>query len=235
MRILICDDDELIRRQIHKFLRDYFKNAHLPCPEIVMYENGESLLKDAGDKDIVFLDVEMPGLKGIHVGKELQKSNPRIIIIIVSAFPEYLDDAMRFHVFRYLSKPLEKLRFFQNMKDALQRYNSTAGKVVIECRDKTNVTVSTADIIAVETSERRVIIHTLTSKYESSETISYWREKLQDKCFITTHKSYIVNMTHVIGFNHELIQLENKVTAYLTKRKYKEFKHAYLLYVESLR
>lgn len=235
MRILICDDDELVRRQIHKFLRDYFKNAHLSCPEIVMYENGELLLKDTGDKDIVFLDVEMPGLKGIHVGQELQESNPRIIIIMVSAFPEYLDDAMRFHVFRYLSKPLEKLRFFQNMKDALQKYNSTAGKVVIECRDKNNVTVSKADIIAVETAERKIIIHTVGQKYESTETMTYWREKLQDKCFITTHKSFIVNMMYVISFTPTLIQLENEVTAYLTKRKYKEFKHAYLLYVESLR
>ncbi|MBR3762018.1 MAG: response regulator transcription factor [Lachnospiraceae bacterium] len=235
MRILICDDDELVRRQIHKFLRDYFKNAHLSCPEIVMYENGELLLKDTGDKDIVFLDVEMPGLKGIHVGQELQESNPRIIIIMVSAFPEYLDDAMRFHVFRYLSKPLEKLRFFQNMKDALQKYNSTAGKVVIECRDKNNVTVSKADIIAVETAERKIIIHTVGQKYESTETMTYWREKLQDKCFITTHKSFIVNMMYVISFTPTLIQLENEVTAYLTKRKYKEFKRAYLLYVEGLR
>ena len=235
MRILICDDDELIRRQIHKFLHDYFKNAHLQCPEIVMYENGELLLKDTGEKDIVFLDVEMPGLKGIHVGKELQKSSPRIIIIIVSAFPEYLDDAMRFHVFRYLSKPLEKLRFFQNMKDALQQYNSTAGKVSIDLRDKTSVTVPTVDIIAVEYRERKVIIHTIGSKYESTETMTYWREMLQDKCFITTHKSFIVNMMHVTEFRPDLIQLENKVTAYLTKRKYKEFKNAYLLYVESLR
>ena len=235
MRILICDDDELIRRQIHKFLRDYFKNAHLLCPEIVMYENGELLLKDTGDKDIVFLDVEMPGLKGIHVGQELQESNPRVIIIMVSAFPEYLDDAMRFHVFRYLSKPLEKLRFFQNMKDALQQYNSTVGKIVIECRNKNNVTVSKADIIAVECFERKVIIHTAGQKYESTETMTYWREKLQDKCFITTHKSFIVNMMYVISFTPTLIQLENEVTAYLTKRKYKEFKHAYLLYMESLR
>lgn len=60
MRIVICDDDELIRLQINKYLRDFFTKSHLKCPEIAMFEDGEALLKDTTEKDIVFLDVEMP-------------------------------------------------------------------------------------------------------------------------------------------------------------------------------
>ena len=52
----------------------------------------------------------MPGMNGIYVGNELKKSNPAVIIFIVTSYSEYLDEARRSHVSRYLSKPLEQQR-----------------------------------------------------------------------------------------------------------------------------
>ena len=73
MRILICDDDLLIVEKLQKYLKSYFSHLHLSCPEIVCFSDGESLLADPGDKDILFLNIEMPGLDGIYVGNELKK------------------------------------------------------------------------------------------------------------------------------------------------------------------
>ena len=119
MRILICDDNPLMVEEIHKYIQLYFQRSNSKCPEVVCFTDGESLLSDEGDKDLVFLDVEMPGFNGIYIGNELKKKNNKIIIFVVTAFSEYLDDAMRFHVFRYLSKPLDQQRFFRNMDDAI--------------------------------------------------------------------------------------------------------------------
>ena len=124
MRILICDDDILVIEQLEGYIKVFFEKKTVKCPEIVSISDGETLLADKGDKDILFLDIEMPGINGIYVGKELKKANDRIIIFIVTSYSEYLDEAMRFHVFRYLSKPLEKQRFFRNMKDAVDLYLS---------------------------------------------------------------------------------------------------------------
>ena len=82
MRILICDDDALAIEQIHKNLKSFFTYNHTKCPEIISYSCGEDLLSDTGNKDIVFLDIEMPGMNGIYVGNELKKSNPAVYIII---------------------------------------------------------------------------------------------------------------------------------------------------------
>ena len=119
MRILICDDNPLMVEEIHKYIQLYFQRSNSKCPEVVCFTDGESLLSDEGDKDLVFLDIEMPGFNGIYIGNELKKKNNKIIIFVVTAFSEYLDDAMRFHVFRYLSKPLDQQRFFRNMDDAI--------------------------------------------------------------------------------------------------------------------
>ena len=71
MRIIICDDDSLVSNQLKEYIKNYFEQHKLKCPEIVIYENGEALLSDEHDKDIVFLDIEMPGLSGIIVGMNI--------------------------------------------------------------------------------------------------------------------------------------------------------------------
>ena len=75
MRILICDDDRLFSAQLEKCITDYFHRNGLKAPEIAIFERGEELLGDTGERDIVFLDVEMPGLSGIYIGNELKKKN----------------------------------------------------------------------------------------------------------------------------------------------------------------
>ena len=75
MRILICDDDALMVEQMQKYIRKFFEYNHIKCPELVTFSDGESLLADTGDKDILFLDIEMPGMNGIYIGNELKKAN----------------------------------------------------------------------------------------------------------------------------------------------------------------
>ena len=77
MRILICDDDTLIIEQLQKYIESYFESNHLKCPELVSFTSGESLLAEKSEKDIVFLDIEMPGMNGIYVGNELKKANKK--------------------------------------------------------------------------------------------------------------------------------------------------------------
>lgn len=235
MRILICDDDKIIVEQLHKYLMDFFKNRKLKVPDIQCYHNGESLLSDSDSKDIVFLDIEMPGLNGIYVGKELKKKNKNTIIFIITSYVEYLDDAMRFHVFRYLSKPIDKQRLFQNMKDALQLYNSTNIKIPIETNDGI-YTCTASEIILLEAMGHTITIHTLSRDFITRQNMKHWSNTLNMPCFFQSHRSFIINMKYVTDFDHSLIHLYNdQYTAYLTKRKYSMFKNTYFLYLESTR
>ena len=235
MRILICDDNALIIEQLSKYLHIFFTQNKLTVPEIVTYSSGDSLLNDSGHKDIVFLDIEMPGVDGIFVGNRLKKENPKTIIIIVTSFAEYLDEAMRFHVFRYLSKPIDKHRLFRNIKDALQLYNSSNVKIAIETKDGV-FTVSSSDIVCIEAQMKKVTVHTVFKDFNSTQNIQYWINTLKEPCFFQSHRSFIVNFAYVSDFNNSVIHLyNNQFTAYLTRRKYTAFKSNYLLYLESTR
>lgn len=235
MKIAICDDDSIFSEQLKKYIFEYFDRHSLKSPTITVFTSGESLLADKSSKDIVFLDIEMPGMNGIYVGNELKRSNKNVIIFIVTSYMEYLDEAMRFHVFRYLSKPIDKQRLFRNIRDALKIYSHSSIKTPIETKNGVH-TVFASDIISVESSGRKVTVHTTSKDYESVHTIQYWAEHLPQNCFFQTHRSYIINLKHITEFDKTLVHLyNNQFSAYLTRRKYTAFKDAYLLYLESMR
>lgn len=235
MRILICDDDLISIEQLEQYLKDFFSKSKLKSPDITIYQDGEALLSDSGIKDIVFLDVELSGISGIHVGNQLKKENENVIIFIVTSYAEYLDEAMRCHVFRYLSKPLDKQRLYRNLKDAIQLYTTSSVKIPIETKQSC-YTVLASDIIYIEAQRRKVTVHTIKSKYESIHNMQYWINTLNTNCFFLSHRSFLVNLRHVSDFDHELIYLCNhQFEAYLTRRKYTQFKEAYLLYLEGTR
>ena len=64
-------------------------------PEYFVYHSGDEMLEKCEAVDIAFLDVEMPGVSGLHVGTKLKRDNPRVKLFIVTSYADYLDEAMR--------------------------------------------------------------------------------------------------------------------------------------------
>ena len=237
MRIVFCDDEPLILAQLQKLVKEFFRTLGGVQPEFAAYESGDLLIQSETRVDIAFLDVEMPGVSGIHIGARLKELNPQVKIFIVTAYPDYLDEAMRFQVFRYLSKPIDKTRLFRNLKDAVYAYNIESCEYPIETCEGVFIRRS-EEIICVETIARKVMVHTTDGKFISSKGIDYWKQTLDLPCFFPTHRSYIINMRFVYGIHKDAVILKHcdkEITAYLSRRKYPQFRDTYLIYLESTR
>lgn len=236
MRIVFCDDDPAILSQLQRYVGEFFSTFGGGSPEISVYSSGDALIQNEKTRaDIAILDVEMPGISGIHVGAKLKERNPGIKIFIVTAYPDYLDEAMRFQVFRYLSKPIDKTRLFRNLKDAVYAYNIESREFPIATSDGV-FTRRAEEIICVETSGRKTIVHTIDEDLISNNNMDYWRQTLNLPCFFATHRSFIVNMRFVYCIGKDLVRLkcnEKQIEAYLSRRKYTLFKDTYLMYMES--
>ncbi len=243
MRILFCDDDPAIPVQLESCLREYFAGKGLPQPQYAAYLSACELLAACGQPglpppDIAFLDVEMPGISGIEAGSQLQARFPHMKIFILTSHADYLDDAMRFHVFRYLSKPVDKARLFRNMQDALYQLSVETRPVLIETA-KESVTRYAHEIILVEAQGRQVDVRAVDGCYRSTQGMKHWESLLEIGGFIRTHRSYILNMKYVRSFSPTLVTLEapdgTRYSAYLARRRCQDFKNAYMLYVEAMR
>lgn len=244
MRVLLCDDDEAILTQLQAYLLEYFGENQLEPPEVCLYADG-SLLLAAEDcpggqrADLAFLDVEMPGVSGIDVGAWLMERSPLCKIFIVTSYPDYLDDAMRFHVFRYLSKPLDKRRLFRNLKEALYQLSVDTHPVFLETGSE-SLTLYADEIVLVESQGRRAAVQTVEGRYLSTQSMGHWEKVLLDiGSFYQPHRGFLVNMKFVRRFSGDLITLcgpdGREYRAYLTRRRHKDFKNTYMLYLEAMR
>lgn len=192
---------------MERLLKEFFHEYGLSQPEIAGYTGGEKLLNSQDTGEIAFLDVEMPGLSGIHTGERLKKRNP-----------------------------LDKKRLFRNMKEALYQIEMETKPVPIETKDGF-VVRQAEDILYIEAVQRRTQVVAVDQVYESPLPMRDWQSLLQIGCFYQTHRSFLVNMRYVTSFSKDTVKLTSPIgqnyTAYLTKRNYSSFKSAFLLYLES--
>lgn len=131
MRFAICDDDADMRHTIKLYIKEYFKENHLGKSDITEFSSGEELLDDESYYDIIFIDVEMNGISGINASRRLSKRSRHTLFIIITAYNDYLDEAMRIQAFRFISKPVNKERFMRNLKDALHVINTNNEKMLL--------------------------------------------------------------------------------------------------------
>ena len=114
MRIFIAEDEPLAAQKLQLFLQK------LGEEDTIVFDNGTKLveaLKTLTTPDLLFLDIQMPGLTGIEVLQHLQKQgqtsrNKDLKVIITSAYDQYAIDGFNFGVADYLLKPytLDRLR-----------------------------------------------------------------------------------------------------------------------------
>lgn len=236
--ILVCDDNSNVLQQIYKLIKHFEKNNNLRF-NIQTKNSADFILQENYRCDIALIDIEMPGISGLRLAEELKKKNPDVIVIVVTSFQNYLDDAMRIRVFRYLSKPIEPNRFFENFRDALVEYKNISKTIILEIKDEI-YSIKTKDILYIENKKHGSIIVTrdltLSINKKPSELYSLIN---QPNCFVYSHNSYIVNLQNVIDFNKNTITLrknrDNTVFAYMSQRKYSDFKKAFLAFAGGIR
>lgn len=237
MRILFCDDEVEIVNLLQKYVAEYLHENGGLTPEFCSFFSGDALLLYDQAVDIAFLDVEMPGVSGIHAGAHLKEINPHVKIFIVTSYPDYLDEAMRFQVFRYLSKPIDKNRLFRNLKDALYQLNIEIQTVPVETPNGV-LTIPSDQIMYIEKSGRKTVVHTINQCIQSVQKMEDWHMRLNLPCFFEPYRGYLINMHYVSSFSKDIITLRyhsQEDQVYLARRKYTQFKETYLLYMESMR
>lgn len=232
MDIFICDDNTLICNEINSLVSEFFRTNNMTMPVFHTFTDGKSLLSSNVRPDIVFLDIQMPELSGIDVGNILHNKYPDAIIIVITSFMDYLDDAMRFNVFRYISKPIDKDRLFHNMQDAVTAYNNRSSTLYVKCGSDYKL-INQHDIIMVEASLKQTIIYTTNGNFRTYQSFSEIKEKLAHNYFYQCHRSFVINLNYVVSHNSHNIYLNSNLSADVAARKYSDFKEHYAAYVNS--
>src|SRR4051794_9889168 len=145
---LIVDDEQLAREELSYLLTD------IPDIEVLQTaSNGMEAVKliDQLEPDVVFLDVQMPGLDGLGVIEQVrEKGGPLPHFILTTAFDQYAVEAFRLHALDYLLKPVEKDRLAESVaraRRALEEKEQEQERTVPQQRTKLLVRSNNRNLI----------------------------------------------------------------------------------------
>lgn len=228
MNIAVVDDEEPIREQLCGLIK-----KQKPACGIYAYSSGEEAAASEKRFDIVFLDIKMTGIGGIETARRLREKNGELILVFVTGAREYVFDALDLYAFQYLLKPVNERKFSEVLERAAREAEKNAGKKELFIKTK-KLTVNQADISYIESSGKKAEIHILGSV----KTVEIYKaldelEKELDKSFYRCHRSYIVNMSHIAEYDSESITVAGGDRVYLAKKKYGEFKKAYMWHLQN--
>ena len=118
MRVAICDDEVIIRKDIQSRVLKI-----VPDAEIKLYISGEELLAD-DPADIMLLDIQMKGISGMDAARRLRANSVESVIIFITAVEEYVFEAFDVGAFHYLVKPFSDEKFNAVFLKALDEIKS---------------------------------------------------------------------------------------------------------------
>jgi DNA-binding LytR/AlgR family response regulator len=166
--------------------------------------------------DLVFLDINMPQLKGTDLLKNV-KHLPKVIF--TTAFAEYALEGYELDVIDYLLKPIQFDRFVKAVHKALQQGADMIVNAIppAEARqeafvyfraDRKMVKVMLKDIFYIESMKDYIKVFTANGAIITKQSMTSVEAMLPANHFIRTHRSFIVSLPKIKSFTHEIIEVE---------------------------
>ncbi len=216
--IAICEDETYLLEELRKKAEAYLKTRHYPA-EIRTFTSGEDLLKEQRSFDLILLDLVLPGINGLETAKRLSRKS---CIIFITSYREYAVDAFEVEAVHYLLKPVTDERLYQAMDRALKQSKQADDRTLALIKSGSTHILPIRDILYCEVFDHRVCIHTAQGNYEYSGTLDMLEGKLDGR-FFRCHRSYLINMSHVVGQEKGTALVSNGNRVLISRRKQAEF------------
>ncbi|TRM11656.1 response regulator transcription factor [Lentibacillus cibarius] len=201
IRTLVVDDEPYSREELIYLLRQY------ETIEVIgEASSGEKCIIQATQTqpDLLFLDIEMPGMQGTKVAEILAELKKPPYIVFATAYPQFAVQAFRLEAVDYLLKPYDEeqlaetiARIDKKFIKSTNSFNQTlVNKLAIEM-DGEFLYLDPNNILYINSEDKQVNVITKQGKFHTKGTLKDLETKLSAYPFFRTHKSYLVNLDHV--------------------------------------
>lgn len=238
LNVLIVDDEEPARRKLLSLLRKEERVDSVR--EAADGEEAVALIREE-KPDLVFLDIQMPGMNGFDV-IEAVGATRMPAVIFVTAFDRYAIEAFEVQAVDYLLKPYDQARFVKSFDRAFDRIRgggenaelflellqsvkagSDYAERILVRKGGRRFFVRVEDIMYFSAEEKYVSLHTPEKNYLLRETMGRMEARLDPKRFARIHRSHIVNLDHVKeiqpwSHGDSLVILRNGEKLFLSRR-----------------
>jgi two-component system, LytTR family, response regulator len=214
VKVFIVDDESPSRRELK-----YLLSQIIDVETVGEASSGATGLKGIRETkpDVVFLDIQMPGLDGLEVSRILSDAPHKPLLIFTTAFQEYAVEAFELEAFDYILKPFSPERVHKSVAkaknflnsaplkaadlmrspDKQQEYSETTKRIPLYKGEKI-IPTAPENILFIRCQGGELFVHTYEGKYKAKPAMHELEQKLSPFGFIRTHRSFLVNINHVL-------------------------------------
>lgn len=230
INVLICDDDQNMRKMLRKIVSE----NHV-ISNVYITENGIEALEIVQEQtiNIALLDIEMPKLNGIETAKLISKISPSTSFIFITAHADYAIDSFAVHPYSYLLKPINKELLNNTLNDLV--HEIVPDNQIITIKNGNDILVlAIKNILFYEKAGNKTAVHTIDDEIIWNKTLTEI-ESILNKTFLRTHQSFIVNtesikkIEHLGNRSYRIEFKETKKTAYMSRNNYEKMKKIFAI------
>jgi len=159
MKFAIIDDEKKATDLIETYITEFVTENHFEIQTRVFNNPVEFLESYTKDYDLVFLDVEMPGLNGIETAKELRHMDSNVVIMFITNMAQYAIHGYEVEAVDYVLKPLSYADFAMKVQKALRYIARNEDANVKLCTKDGMIHLSVSDIYYIEVRSHYLIYH----------------------------------------------------------------------------
>ncbi|MEO1262040.1 MAG: LytTR family DNA-binding domain-containing protein [Bacteroidota bacterium] len=210
LNCMIVDDDLMSRKALERHCAK-MESLNL----VYSCESAEEALERLPEDtiELIFLDIEMPGLSGIDF---LEKVPIVPQVIFTTSKPEYAFEAFEYQVTDFLKKPIAYPRFLKAVEKVLDvqqqnnAYKASSQEIYVKSDGK-YIRLPFDHILYFENVGDYVSIKTTNGNYIINSTLKNIDLKLSNPQFLKVHRSYIVNLKKIKNIEENTLVIERKV------------------------
>lgn len=202
MNIVVCDDE----KEILETIKEYLKDSTYNVTTYDSYENLEKIIKK-DSFNILIMDIKLGSKSGIEFISKYQELLKNTKIIYITGYDEFIEDTFETNPTYLLRKPLNKEKINKAISKAIKELKNEEIFLFVKHLNET-IKLKQKDILYIESDGRKVNIYLKDKKISTYAKLSALEEELSHQ-FLRVHKSFIVNLRHVIVYKINKITLDN--------------------------
>lgn len=173
LKIAVVEDQQEVRDELCRFIRQYAAENSLQV-EVLPIEDGAVIAEHyEPGYDIIFMDVEMPGLDGFGAAEKIRAVDADAVLVFVTNMAQYAIKGYEVDALDYVLKPVNYYQFCTKLSRAVQRVERRrGGQVVLQLAGGGMQVLSTNDIYYLETRDRLLWYHTAKGEFSVRATAS---------------------------------------------------------------
>ena len=231
LKIAVVEDQPETRECLCRYIRQYTAERGIAA-EILPFADGAEIAEGyTPGFDILFMDVEMPGLDGFGAAEKIRAVDADAVLVFVTNMAQYAIKGYEVDALDFVLKPLSFYAFSVKLERSIQRIRTRTGiQIALKTSDGIH-RLEISQIYYLETRSRMLYYHTSSGVYSVRSSLQSAEQELGGYSFAKCNQCYLVNLQHIAGIKGYSLLLDNGEELKISQPRKKQVQQTYNEYL----